>query len=240
MSALRDPAEGQGAGPAERTVFIAERQLAVREALAACLAEKARMCVVGGAGDGHRTIDACLQAKPHLLLLSTDLPGLSGVEICRTLSAADLGVNVLVMDASGEDQLVLRYVQAGALGVVETTASLAVLLQAAEWVGQGRAFFCERVTQLLREALQGGLTRTREGELSLREHEVLRLIAEGFSNKEIAAQLGICAKTVENHRSHLMRKLRAHNGADLTREAFRLGIVKTTDPFPKKMLVGPR
>lgn len=113
--------------------------------------------------------------------------------------------------------------------MVETTGSLPALVQAAEVVGRGRAFFGERVTQVVRDALRGFGGRARTGEISLRESEVLRLIAEGFSNKEIAAQLGICAKTVENHRSHLMRKLRAHNGADLTREAFRLGVVKQTE-----------
>ncbi|MFT3867370.1 MAG: response regulator transcription factor [Nibricoccus sp.] len=222
------------------SVFIAERQLALREALAQCFENRAGLQVVGGSGDGSRTLDACFQLKPRVVLLSTDLAGLSGVEVCRTLSAANVGVNILVMAADCEDRTIMRYIEKGALGVVETTASLATLMQAAEVVGQGRAFFGEKITHLVREVLQGGGPRQRDGELSAREHEVLRLIAEGFSNKEIAAQLGICAKTVENHRSHLMRKLRAHNGADLTREAFRLGVVKTNDPFPKVTFAGLR
>lgn len=209
------------------TIFIAENQIVVREALVVCFCRDPRMQVVGEAGEGGRVVEACLRIKPRLLLLSADLPGLSGIEICRTLAAADIGVNILVMASHCEDRMLLRYVEAGALGIVETTGSLAVLLQASEVVGSGRAFFGEHVTQVVRETLQGLSARPRNGELSPREHDVLRLIAEGFSNKEIAAQLGICAKTVENHRAHLMRKLKAHNGADLTREAFRLGVVRS-------------
>jgi two-component system, NarL family, response regulator NreC len=215
---------GRSSGPL--TVFVAEKQRVLREALVVCLSRDPRMKVVGEAGDGMQAVDACLQIKPRLLLLSAELPGLNGVEICRTLSGAAVGVNILVMTVYCEDHLILRFVEAGALGIVETTGSLTSLVQAAEAVGQGQAFFGEHVTQVVRETLQGLNSRPRSRELSAREEEVLRLIAEGFSNKEIAVQLGICAKTVENHRSHLMRKLRSHNGADLTREAFRLGLVR--------------
>lgn len=242
MSTSTDFLEKNGSCAEESvlSVFIAERQLALREALMQCFESSGRLQVVGGSGDGARTIDACFQLKPRVVLLSTELTGLNGVEVCRTLSAASGGVNVLVMAVDFEDRAIMRYIEKGALGVVETTASLGTLMQAVEVVGQGRAFFGEKITHLVREVLQGGGPRQGDGELSAREQEVLRRIAEGFSNKEIAAQLGICAKTVENHRSHLMRKLRAHNGADLTREAFRLGVVKTGDPFPKVTFAGLR
>lgn len=211
------------------TFVIAERHQVLREALTFYFARETRFEILGQAGDGNKTVELCFRLKPKLLLLSAALSGLSSVEVCRTLSAAGIGINILVMVGACDDEMILRHVEAGAVGMVETTGSLPALVQAAEVVGRGRAFFGERVTQVVRDALRGFGGRARTGEISLRESEVLRLIAEGFSNKEIAAQLGICAKTVENHRSHLMRKLRAHNGADLTREAFRLGVVKQTE-----------
>ena len=209
------------------TIYLAEDQVAIRETLIAYLTTNPQIKVVGQAGEGHQTIEECMRIQPKLLLLDVDLPGLNGISVCRALTSAAIGVRILIFTSHCDAETVRQVLEAGALGVMEKTGRLETLMRAIASVGAGRAFFGERVTQIVQQSLCNSRSVQNDDNLTLREREVLQLIAEGASNKEIAPRLGISTKTVENHRSRLMVKLGAHNSADLTREAFRLGVVRT-------------
>lgn len=209
------------------TVYLAEKLTAIREALVAYLKADARLKVLGQSGDGTHAVEECQRLKPMLLITDVDLPGLNGITICQKL--AETTTKVLIFSAHCDIGAVRQLVEAGALGVVEKTGNIDTLMRAIEATGSGQAFFGEHVTQLLQQYLRDFRAPQAVDNLSVREREVLQSIAEGRSNKQVAAQLGISAKTVEHHRFRLMHKLCAHNSADLTREAFRLGVVRNPE-----------
>lgn len=183
--------------------------------------------VVGEASDGRQVVDACVQLKPDLVLLDIDLPGLNGIAVARALTTAVPTTHVLIFTSHYDAATMRQVLEAGAKGIVEKSGSLDSLLKAIETVGNGGAYFTERVTEAVHQFFLNPATARTQSALTAREMEILQLVAEGNSTKEIAARLGISAKTAGNHRYALMRKLDAHNLADLTREAFRLGVVRT-------------
>ncbi|WP_175414877.1 response regulator [Nibricoccus aquaticus] len=209
------------------TVFIAEDHVAIREVLALFLNSKSHIQIVGESSDGHEVVAQCLKLKPRLLLLDIDLPGLNGISIARNLTLAQPETQILIFSSHNDAATIRMVLEAGVRGIIEKTSRAETLLQAIEIVGSGKAYFGEKITQALQQAFIDPATTRTPGTLTPREHEVLQLIAEGFSNKEVSTKLGISVKTAENHRHHIMEKLGAHNAADLTREAFSLGLVRT-------------
>lgn len=214
------------------SVLIAEDHVAIREVLAAYLNTKPHIQIVGEASEGQEALSLCTRLKPNLLLLDIDLPGLNGISIARSLSLAQPETQILVFTSHTDPATIRLALEAGVRGIVEKTGRVETLLEAIETVGAGKAFFGERITQVLPEAMSELPGRRSANTLTPREHEVLQLVAEGRSNKEVAARLGISVKTAENHRHHIMEKLGAHNAADLTREAFNLGLVRATSRPP--------
>lgn len=208
------------------TIYLADDHVAIREMLARCFRALPGYQVVGETNDGRRVLEDCLRLKPRLLILDLGLPGLHGIEVARALAKAMPELPILVFSSQDDPASVRQVLQAGARGIVEKTAPLETLLQAVESVGAGRAFFGETITQALQRSFVEPVATQAPDLLTVREREVLQLVAEGSSNKDVAARLGISVKTAENHRHNLMRKLAARNASDLTREAFRLGLVR--------------
>jgi DNA-binding NarL/FixJ family response regulator len=209
------------------TVFIAEDHVAIREVLSAFLSTKPNIKIVGEASDGHQVLTEVTRLKPNLLLLDIDMPGINGISIARNLTLSQPETQTLIFSSHTDAATVRLVLEAGVRGVIEKTSRVDTLLQAIETVGAGKAYFGERITQSLQQAFITPAAAKPNAGLTPREHEVLQLIAEGCSNKEVSTKLGISIKTAENHRHHIMEKLGAHNAADLTREAFNLGLVRT-------------
>jgi len=214
-------------------LFIAEDHVAIREVLAAYLAAVPTIQVVGQATDGLSAIAACLELKPDVLLLDIDMPGLNGIAVTRKLAAEIPNTQILIFTSILDSATVRQAIEAGARGIIEKTGPVDALLKAIEAVAEGRAYFGAKITQLLQRSMTEPLPPPDPSDnLTSREREILQLVAEGHSNKELCTRLGISLRTVENHRHNLMRKLGAHNSADLTREAFRLGLVRNlTNPL---------
>lgn len=207
-------------------LVMAEDHVAIREVVVAYLKSHPRIDVVGQASDGREAIDLCLRLKPEVLVLDIDLPEVNGVSVTRTLTARLPELRVLIFSSHNDSATVRQVLEAGARGVIEKTGSAEALVKAIERVAQGHAYFGERIAEALqRSFVEPVVTRTKDN-LTGREREVLQLVAEGMSNKEISSRLNISVKTVENHRHNLMSKLSAHNAADLTREAYRLGYLR--------------
>lgn len=209
-----------------KRLVIIEDQTAIREMLSQILSLDPQYKIVGETGDGQAAVNLCLELKPDIIILDAKLPGLNGVEILRRIGKQLRNLRVLVFSGHENPVLVREMIEAGAHGFVEKTAGLLEVRKGLETVSNGGTYFGPAVASLLRNVLANpGISNTPDF-LTDREREVLQLVAESHSTKEIAAKLGISVKTVDNHRTNLMRKLNLHDVASLTRYAMEIGLVE--------------
>jgi len=161
---------------------------------------------------------------------------MNGLEATRQILKSSPATKVLVLTSYGDDDCIEQLMRAGAAGYLIKQTAANDLLKAIREVQRGNAFFSPSIAKRLRDqcrqAFSNGQPVKRSGDLTSRESEVLQLIAEGFSNKQIAAELSISIKTVEKHRQQVMNKLNIHDVAGLTRYAISKGLVERTAPSP--------
>lgn len=209
-----------------KRLVIIEDQTAIREMLAEILRLDTNYELVGEAGEGQAAVQLCTDVKPDIIVLDAKLPGLNGVDILRRLSKRLPHMRVLVFSGHENPILVREMIEAGAHGFVEKTAGLFEFKKGLETVASGGTYFGPAVAALLRNVVANpGVSNTPDF-LTDREREILQLIAESHSTKDIAAKLGISMKTVDNHRTNLMRKLNLHDVASLTRYALDIGLIQ--------------
>ncbi|WKX69860.1 response regulator transcription factor [Streptomyces sp. XD-27] len=215
------------------TVMVVDDHPMWRDAVARDLAE-AGFDVVATAGDGPQAVRRAKAAEPDVLVLDLNLPGLPGVQVCKELVAADPGLRVLVLSASGEHADVLEAVKSGATGYLLKSASTEELLDAVRRTAAGDAVFTPGLAGLVlgeyrRLAGRPAAATATPGEpavpqLTERETEVLRLVAKGLSYKQIAERLVISHRTVQNHVQNTLGKLQLHNRVELVRYAIERGL----------------
>lgn len=217
-----------------KRVVIIEDQTAVRDMLELVLSTQEGFVLVGSIGEGHGAWELCQQKEPDLIILDIMLPGLNGVEILRRIQKQLPRVRTLVFSGHQNAALVKETIRAGAHGFVEKTASLNELKNGIETVAGGGSYFGPMVAALLRDAVLHPNEPAGAEVLTAREREVLQLIAESYSTKQVAAKLSVSVKTADNHRTNLMRKLDLHDVASLTRYAIQIGLVEDTrDPLTR-------
>ncbi|MEO6873683.1 MAG: response regulator transcription factor [Opitutaceae bacterium] len=209
-----------------KRLVIIEDQTAIREMLVEILRHDANYHLVGECGDGQGALSLCLEVKPDLLVLDAKLPGLNGVDILRRISKKLSNMRVLVFSGHENPVLVREMLEAGAHGFVEKTAGLFEFKKGLETVANGGTYFGPAVAALLRDVVANPEASSASDFLTDREREILQLVAESHSTREIAAKLGISIKTVDNHRTNLMRKLNLHDVASLTRYALEVGLIE--------------
>jgi DNA-binding NarL/FixJ family response regulator len=214
-----------------KRLVIIEDQTAIREMLVEILRLDANYQLVGESGDGQEALALCLELRPDLIVLDAKLPGLNGVDILRRLVKKHPGVRVLVFSGHENPVLVREMLEAGAHGFVEKTAGLFEFKKGLETVANGGTYFGPAVAALLRNVVANPAASSAADFLTDREREILQLVAESYSTKEIAAKLGISIKTVDNHRTNLMRKLNLHDVASLTRHALEIGLIEPKKTF---------
>lgn len=206
------------------TVLLVEDHASIREILRETLQTRMSLRVVD-AGNLDESLSAAARHRPELAIVDIGLPGANGIEVIRRLRREDPTLRILVYSSMQNLQVARGVMQAGTHGFVDKSEPFSVLRQAITAVLAGKIWFSPGFNALLREALiyPGG-----EGHLAhltAREREVLLLIAQSHSSKEIAAKLAISNKTAENHRTNLMRKLGVHDTAALVRFTFRHGLL---------------
>jgi two-component system response regulator NreC len=203
-------------------ILLADDHVMVRQALRALL-EQAGMVVVGEASDGQEALQEAHEQPPDIAVLDIGMPRLNGLETARRFREALPLTKIVLLTVHTEDPYVLEAMQAGAVGYVLKTQATLDLVQAIRDVLQGQLYLSPRVS---RAVVTAYLTRSDlpPDPLTSREREVLQRIAEGETTKEIAWRLGLSAKTVESHRSRLMRKLDIHETATLVHYAIRRGL----------------
>ena len=209
-------------------LVIVEDQTAIREMLVEVLALDKNYKLVGQCGEGQEALQMCLELKPDLLVLDAKLPGLNGAELLRRLTKRVPNLRVLVFSGHENPVVVREMLEAGAHGFVEKTAGFLEFKKGLATIAAGGTYFGPAIASVLRNVVAHPESGGSPDFLTEREREILQLVAEGHSTKEIAAKLGISGKTVDNHRTNLMRKLNIHDVASLTRHALDRGLVDGT------------
>ncbi len=209
-----------------KRLVIIEDQTAIREMLVEILRLDTNYQLVGEAGNGQDGYQLCMDVKPDIVVLDAKLPGLNGVEVLRRLGKRLPNMRVLVFSGHENPVLVREMIEAGAHGFVEKTAGLFEFKKGLETVSGGGTYFGPAVAALLRNVVANPGSSNTPDFLTDREREILQLIAESNSTKDIAAKLTISMKTVDNHRTNLMRKLNLHDVASLTRYALETGLIQ--------------
>lgn len=204
-------------------VLIVDDQTMFRELLARLISQESRFEIVGTAGDGREALQSFTDVKPDLVVLDLMLPGLNGIDLLRQFLRERPEVRVLVISGHPSEETVRGVLKAGAHGFIEKNAPIEMLRQSVNQVADGGSYFGPSVATLLRNAVANPTAD--EGMLSHREREILQLVAEGHSTKEIAVILTLSIKTVDNHRSNIMKKLNIHDIASLTRYAIKVGLI---------------
>lgn len=202
-------------------VVIADDHSVVRQGIRGVLEEIDGLEVVGEAGDGAQALTLVAELAPDVVVLDVNMPEKSGLDVTMELREEAHPARVLILSMHDDPEYVLQAVRAGADGYVLKDVSPAELRDAVQAVHEGRDYFTARVTQQLSVALRAEIEqeqrRTRLGSLTNREREVLLLVAQGLTNREIGDQLEISPRTVETHRERVMGKLRIRTVAGLTR-----------------------
>ncbi len=207
-------------------LLVADDHPVVRKGLQLCLARQERLKLVGEAADGDEAVQKTKELLPDVLLLDIGMPRMNGLAVTELLRKEAPKVKILILSMHSNKEYVFRVIQAGAHGYVSKEASPEELLQAIETVHSGAAFFSPEVAQAaLNQLVNNGGKKEPFAQLTTREREVLVLIAEGQSNKEIACKLNVGVRTIETHRERIMRRLNIHSVAGLTKFAIANGMV---------------
>jgi DNA-binding NarL/FixJ family response regulator len=206
-------------------VLIADDHGIVRSGLRRLLESEEGIEVVAEAGDGAEACEKAVATRPDLAILDVKMPELSGLEATRTIREQAPDVSILILSMHDEERYLFEALKAGASGYVLKRAADTDLIDAVRAVERGEPFLTPEAQQaLIRDVLGGG--EAHKEELTPREEEVVKLVAEAHTNKEIAEMLGMAEKTAENHRSNAMRKLGMRDRVELVRYAIRRGLVE--------------
>lgn len=205
-------------------ILLADDHLVVREGLRSLL-EAAGFKVVGEARDGREALKLARMLEPEVTVMDIGMPGLNGVDACRELLREVPEMRIIVLTVHGEDAYVIEALRSGARGYVLKTQAGSDLVRAIGEVTQGRIYLSPSVSSAVVQAFLAGSTSPADP-LTPREREVLQLVAEGRSTKEVAGILGVSVKTAETHRTRLMTKLDIHHTAGLVHYAIRRGLIR--------------
>jgi DNA-binding NarL/FixJ family response regulator len=210
-------------------IVLAEDHTILREGLRALLSTDPNFEIIGEAPDGREAVRCVEKLEPDLLLMDLSMPRMSGMDAIREIKKRYPEIKIIALTVHKTEEYLLTTLQAGADGYVLKDATHEELVMAINNVMGGKSYLSpgvsEKVIEGYLEGKDSNLSLTSWETLSQREREVLKLIAEGYKNKEIAEDLCISLKTVEKHRANLMKKLDLHNAAALTVYAVQKGLV---------------
>lgn len=210
-------------------VLIADDHGVVRKGLRLLLEEYPELEVVGEAANGRDVVKLAAELSPAVILMDVAMPLLNGIEAAEQVRKVNRDIGIIMLTMHADESYVLRALNAGVKGYLLKESAEEDLLRAVKAVSQGKPFFSPAITQTLLEDYmrvlkQEGLSDSFEL-LTAREKEVLQLLAEGKTNKDVAAILDVSLYTVESHRTNLMQKLNLHNTAEIVLYAVRKNLV---------------
>lgn len=211
-------------------ILVADDHEVVRKGLVSLLQAQPEWQVVGEAGEGREAVEKAQQLKPDVVILDIGMPNLNGLEATRQILKFNPQARILILTLHDSDQVVREVLNAGARGFLLKSDAARDLVAAVEALRRDKTYFTSKVAAMVLEGyLKGGTPGTPitpgRNRLTPREREIVQLLAEGKSTKEVAVALGLSVKTAETHRSNIMRKLQLHSVSDLVLYAVRNNIV---------------
>ena len=215
---------------AQIRILLADDHIIIRSGLRLLLEQQPDFKVIAEAADGHEAVRLAGEHHPQVAILDIGMPQLNGIEATSEIVSQLPHCNVVILSMHADEGYVLRALKAGARGYILKNSAEADLIQAVKTVAQGKSFFSPAISKLLLEDYVR-LVRDKEVEdsydlLTSRERQILQLIAEGRSNKEVARTLNLSPFTVETHRGNILQKLGLHGVPELVLYAVRKGIIR--------------
>jgi DNA-binding NarL/FixJ family response regulator len=209
------------------SILIADDHAVVRAGLRTLLESRPSWEICAEAADGREAVEKAAKHKPRIAILDIGMPLLNGVEATRQIRKASPATEILILTMHESDDLVQQVVEAGARGYILKDEADRVLLDAVQALGQHKPFFSSRVSEAAFNSDASDNAKSSRSRLTPREREILQLLAEGKSNKEVATLLNISVNTAEAHRANIMLKLDFHSLAELIMYAIRNNIIQT-------------
>jgi DNA-binding NarL/FixJ family response regulator len=215
----------KAAAPKPISVLVSAEHALIREGIRALVEKIAQVEVVSEAAGDRQTFQLITELKPEILLLDISIPSVSALESLKEIIANCPGVRVIILTLQENEEYAVQAFRAGAAGYIPKSAASTELEKAIKTVASGENYLGSELSQ---QAVLKYLKDPRAllSELTARQREVLKLIAEGHATKEIARRLNISVKTVETHRAQIMDRLNIHDVVGLVRHALRIGLVK--------------
>ncbi|HJZ95131.1 MAG TPA: response regulator transcription factor [Candidatus Solibacter sp.] len=211
-------------------ILLADDHTVVRKGLRLLLESQPGLSVVAEAADGRTAVALAERETPDVVVMDVAMPQLNGIEAARQITAKHPQIAVVFLSMHSDESYVLKALKAGARGYLLKDSAEHDLIQAVRAVKEGKSFFSPAISKMLVEDYMRELQERQIEDsydlLTTREREVLQLLAEGKSNKEVAAVLNLSLYTVETHRGNILQKLNLHNGAELILYAIRKGVIR--------------
>jgi two-component system, NarL family, response regulator NreC len=210
-------------------ILLADDHKLMRSGLKALIEQQPDLAVVGEADDGRQAVALAISLKPDLLVMDIGMPNLNGIEAAHQITQANPATAIVILSMHSDESYVLRALKAGAKGYLLKDSAESDLIRAVHAVAGGKSFFSPAVSKVLLDDYVRKLQRSGAEDaydlLTPREREILQLIAEGKSNKDVANLLNLSVYTVETHRSNIMEKLNLRGIPELILYAVRKGII---------------
>jgi two-component system response regulator NreC len=210
-------------------LLVADDHKIFRQGIKMLLEEESDLQVVGEASDGREAVKKATELKPDVILMDIAMANLNGLEATRQIKKQLPSAKVIMVTMHKNEEYVLQSFQAGASGFILKEGAVEELVSAIRSINSDKSFLSPSISKTLIDAymrkMETGKTETPFDLLTDREREVLQLIAEGYTNREVAKSLFISVKTVEAHRAHIMQKLNIHDIAKLVKYAIQKGLV---------------
>ena len=210
-------------------VLLADDHTLMRRGLRLIVEQQPDLVVVGEAEDGRQAVALSASLKPDVAVLDIGMPNLNGIEAAKQITDGESGAAVVILSMHADETYILRALKAGARGYLLKDSAESDLVRAIQSVAEGKSFFSPAVSKVMLEDYVKKLQRTGSEDsydlLTPREREILQLVAEGKSNKEVANLLHLSVYTVETHRANIMEKLKLKSVPELILYAVRKGII---------------
>lgn len=213
------------------SIILVDDHQVVRDGISSMLAPSDDIVIAGQASGGEELFELLKTQQANVLLLDLELPDMSGLEICRKVCMEYPGINVLILSMYTGEEFIFNAIAEGAKGYLPKNTSRSELAEAIRSVSEGKEYFSEVISGImLKSYIKKAKSKNPDSrdlsELSRRETEVLKMLAEGIPNHEIAERLFISIRTVESHKSHIMQKLELHTTAELVKFAIKNKIIE--------------
>jgi DNA-binding NarL/FixJ family response regulator len=209
-----------------RILLVDDHEI-MREGMCALLRKHSEFEVVGQAADGRKALELTQQLTPDVVIMDVGMPNLNGIDATRQILAISPGVKIMALSTHSDGSIVAKMIKYGATGYMLKESAFSELIAGLQTMINGKTFLCSKIAKVVFSDYVNMITNPKwsggDG-LSLREREVLQLVAEGHTTKEIATVLKLSPKTVDSHREHIMEKLGIRNIAGLTKYAIREGL----------------